>query len=340
MTAAGISSRRRARRRPSRLTSQRAYVPAALCLILLGIYLLSDGGQLDSIAVLGIANNALPLALVAIGETFVILTNGIDLSVASTVTLSNVVTASMSAHGSAPLAIVVALAAGAAMGLVNGAIVSFARIPSLIATLATSSIVLGICLIVLPSPGGLVPMWLSNWTAGSVGGVPVACIWLFAACVIGWLVLSRTRFGLWLRALGGSERSSWSAGVKVTQVRLLAYVLAGLLAGLAGVVLAGLTQSGDPTIGGTYLLDSIAAVVVGGTSLVGGVGTITGSVLGAIALSLVSAVLLQTGISTNYQYIVSGLIVIAALLAYSVQSRATNWARAVRLRSGRAHESS
>jgi ribose transport system permease protein len=204
---------------------------------------------------------------------------------------------------------------------VNGLVVSFARIAPLIATLATSSIYLGLALIVLPNPGGSVPGWLSTWTAGTVGTFPVAALWLALAIVLGWLILNRLPFGINLQAIGGSETASRSAGVKVARVRILAYVGSGFCSGLAGVVLAGLTQSGDPTIGNVYLLNGIAAVVVGGTSLAGGVGTIAGSVLGAIALALVSVVLLVSGLSTNYQYIVTGLIVIGALLAHSMQSK-------------------
>jgi ribose transport system permease protein len=215
---------------------------------------------------------------------------------------------------------VVALAIGAAAGLLNGLIVSFARIAPLIATLATSSIFLGLALIVLPNPGGSVPEWLSTATAGSVGAVPVAAIWLVVAIVAGWVLLRRTPFGINLQSVGGSEPASRSAGISVTRVRILAYVASGTCSALAGIVLAGLTQSGDPTIGNVYLLDAIAAVVVGGTSLAGGVGTLSGSVLGALALALVSSVLLVSGLSTDYQYIVTGAIVIGALLAHSLQS--------------------
>jgi ribose transport system permease protein len=210
---------------------------------------------------------------------------------------------------------------GAAAGLVNGLIVCHARIAPLIATLATSSIFLGLALLILPNPGGTIPAWLSNWTAGSIGNVPVAALWLVAAIAVGWLILRRTTFGISLQALGGSESSSWSAGIRVTRVRTLAYVSSGVCAALGGVVLGGLTQSGDATIGAVYLLNAIAAMVVGGTSLAGGVGTFAGSVLGAVVLSLVSAVLLVSGISTNYQYVVTGVIVIGALLAHSLQAK-------------------
>jgi ribose/xylose/arabinose/galactoside ABC-type transport system permease subunit len=217
---------------------------------------------------------------------------------------------------------VVAIAIGAAAGLLNGLIVSFARIAPLIATLATSSIFVGLALIVLPNPGGTVTGWLSTGTAGTTGGLPVAVIWLAVAIVGGWVLLRRTAFGIKLQSIGGSESASWSAGINVTRIRILAYVASGTCAALAGIVLAGLTQSGDPTIGNVYLLDAIAAVVVGGTSLAGGVGTLSGSVLGACALALVSAVLFVSGLSTDYQYIVTGAIVIGALLAHSLQGKA------------------
>jgi ribose transport system permease protein len=304
----------------SRFAWQRVYTAAALTLALFVFYVIRNHG-FGAIEALGITNAALPLALAAAGETFVLLTNGIDASIGSVITLSNVVCAVVAADGHGSLAVVAALAAGAGAGLVNGLVVSYLRIAPLIATLATGSIYSGIALSLLSAPGGSVPGWLSSWTASDVDSVPVAAIWLLVALVLGWVVLRRTPFGIDIQALGGSESAAWSAGINVTRTRIGAYVASGLCTALAGVVLAGLTQSGDPTIGNVYLLDGIAAVVVGGTSLAGGVGTIGGSILGAIALSLVSSVLLVSGISTNYQYIVTGLIVIGALLAHTVQGK-------------------
>lgn len=302
------------------IASGRSVIPAALVVVLFLVYV-AKTGSFGSIEALGITNAALPLALVAAGETFVILTNGIDLSTGSIVTLSNVTCAVVAGKGHGVLAVALALAVGFGAGLVNGLIVSYSGIAPLIATLATSSIFAGLALIVLPTPGGSVPSWLSNVTAGTFHDVPVAAFWLALGIATGWAILHRLRFGIRLRALGGSESASWSAGINVVRIRILAYVGSGVYCGLAGVILAGLTQSGDPTIGAVYVLNGIAAVVVGGTSLVGGVGTIAGSILGAIAIALVSAVLLVSGLSTNYQYIVTGLIVIGALLAHSLQAR-------------------
>jgi ribose transport system permease protein len=320
MSAAVPPARRGSYRMP-RITWHRSYTAGLLVVALFHVYLLKNNGSFDSIQALGIANAALPLARVAVGETFVILTNGIDLSVGSIVTLSNVTVAVLSSHGRGGLGLVLAVAIGAGAGLANGLIVSYLRIAPLIATLATSSIFLGFALIILPNPGGTVPTWLPDWTSGQRGEYPIAGLWLLLAMAIGWIVLRRTPFGINLQALGGSESASRSAGIAITRVRILAYVAAGVCSSLAGIVLAGLTQSGDPTIGAVYLLDAIAAVVIGGTSLAGGVGTIPGTVLGAVALSLLSAVLLVSGISTNYQYIVTGAIVIGALLAHSMQSK-------------------
>ena len=308
-----------ARHRPAwrRVAWQRSYTAAGLTLGLFAIYLFLNGG-FGAIEALGITNAALPLALAAAGQTFVILTNGIDLSIGSIITLANVTCAVVAADGHAALAVFAAVGVGAAAGLANGVIVSYLRIAPLIATLATGSIYFGFALIVLPNPGGSVPSWLSSWTSGSIGSLPVAAIWLALAIVLGWLVLRRTKFGLNLQALGGNESAAWSAGIHVNRTRIGAYVASGFCSGLAGLVLAGLTQSGDPTIGAVYLLDGVAAVVIGGTSLAGGVGTVAGSIYGAIALSLVQSVLLVSDVSTNYQYIVTGLIVIGALLAHSI----------------------
>jgi len=304
-----------------RFSWQRAYVAAVLAVALFVLDVVFSGGQFSSIQILGITNAALPLALAAVGETFVMLTNGIDLSIGSVISLSNVTVAVLAQHGLGNESILIALAVGALAGLANGLIINYARIAPLIATLATSSIFLGLALFVLPQPGGTVPGWLSGWTSGTIGSVPVAAIWLVILMIGGWVLLRRTNYGIHIQALGGNESSSWTAGVKVVRVRTLAYVASGTCSALAGIFLAGLTQSGDPTIGAIYVLDAIAAVVIGGTSLVGGVGTLVGSVLGAIVLSTISAVLQVSGLSSYLQYIVTGGIVIGALLVQGMWSK-------------------
>ncbi|MDX6573874.1 MAG: ribose transport system permease protein, partial [Gaiellales bacterium] len=259
MSAAPAPPSRRSSYRMPRITWHRSYTAGLLVAALFLVYLQKNSGNFDSIQALGISNAALPLALVGVGETFVILTNGIDLSVGSIVTLSNVTVAVLASHGHGALAVVLAVGIGAGAGLANGLIVCYLRIAPLIATLATSSIFLGFALIILANPGGTVPTWLPDWTSGQRGEIPIAAIWLLLAIAVGWFILRRTPFGINLQALGGSESASRSAGIRVTRVRILAYVAAGVCSSLAGIALAGLTQSGDPTIGSVYLLDAIAA---------------------------------------------------------------------------------
>ena len=184
-----------------------------LVVVLFLVYLVQDNGSFGAIEALGITNAALPLALVAAGETFVILTNGIDLSIGSIVTLSNVTCAVVAGNGHGVLAVLLALGVGLGAGLFNGIIVSFSGIAPLIATLATGSIYAGIALIILPTPGGSVPMWLvERHRRDSVHGIPVAVFWLAVGIATGWAILHRLPFGIYLRALGGSEAATWSAG--------------------------------------------------------------------------------------------------------------------------------
>ena len=149
--------------------------------------------------------------------------------------------------------------------------------------------------------------------------MPVAAIWLVVLSIASSLLLRRSKFGIAVQAIGGSETSSWSAGIKVVRVRTLAYMASGVCSALAGITLAGLSLGGDPTTGATdtYLLYPIAALVIGGTSLAGGVGTTVGSVLGALILSLVFTVLQTSHLSSNLDQVVSGAIVIGALLIQS-----------------------
>jgi ribose transport system permease protein len=274
-----------------------------------------------------VTNDALPLALVAVGQTFVVLTNGIDLSTGAIVGLADVVIAVLGNHALSGIGIVIVLAIGAFAGLANGLIVCYCRIAPLITTLATGSIILGITLDILSNPGGTIPAWLHQWTSGQVGSVPVAGIWLVVLAVASSLLLRRTKFGIAVQAIGGSESSSFSTGIKVVRVRTLAYTVSGVCSALAGITLAGLSLGGDPTTGAsdTYLLYPIAALVIGGTSLAGGVGTTVGSVLGALILSLVFTVLQTSHLSSNLDQVVSGAIVIGALLIQSPL-----WGRAAR----------
>jgi ribose transport system permease protein len=227
----------------------------------------------------------LPLLLLAAGQTFVILIRGIDLSVGGTFAIASVITAS--ANGGSSGYIVLALAVAAACGLVNGLLVGVAGMQSFIVTLATWTVFNGIALKIMSTDGGLAPPAAVSLVNGNLGRVPMSLV-LLAALLVGWFLVRRSRFGHRVIAVGSDTERARLNGARTRFVVVLVFVIAALLAGLAGVVSAGLTDSGTPTGGDPYILTSVAAVVIGGTSLRGGKGGVGLSVLGALSLALIS----------------------------------------------------
>jgi len=260
---------------------------------------------------LSLLNNTLPLVFVAIGQSIVVLTGGIDLSVGGIVSLCVAVTATAVA-GPAPYAVILGvLALGTGCGAVNGLIVARGRIAPILTTLATLSVFSGLALRVLPVPGGSVPpsvrLVLTN------PNLPTGLIWL-ALAVVGWLVLRRTRFGMRIYAIGSDETSARAIGVPVTSVKVGVYALSGLCSALAAVFYVSTTTAGDANAGGPFILTSIASVVVGGVAFTGGRGSALGAVAGAVAVTLVIDVLFFAGIDPLYQSLFQGLFLVVAVL--------------------------
>ncbi len=260
------------------------------------------------------SNESLALVFVAMAQTVPVLTGGLDLSAGATMTLVNCLASTLltgSAVGIA-LGILACLAAGAACGLVNGCVVVFGRIQPIIATLATGAIFIGFSLLLRPSPGGKVDedlAWVTTnalsemdttyhwfpggapgWFAHGVGRLPVPILILLAVVVLVWLPFRKTVTGRGCYAVGSSEGAAYMSGLKVWRSKLAAYTLGGFFAGCGGLYLALQTGSGnaDITQAGGYTLNSIAAVVIGGTSLFGGSGGAIGSVFGALVLRAIS----------------------------------------------------
>ncbi len=259
----------------------------------------------------------LPLILVAIGQTWVVLASDIDLSIGSTVSLVNVVTVVViDALGGDAAAIAAGMAAGVATGLgcglVNGLCVARLRFQPIVTTFATGVVFAGLALMVLPEAGLPVPEVYWRGYAGGLFGVRSVVLVLAAALLL-CLVIERTRFARALRASGGQMQAAYQSGVPVTWTRIRAYLLAGFFAALAALCLTGETASGDPLLGGAYALSSISAVVLGGTALAGGVGGFLGSVFGAVVLGLIGNVIFFARLPFEYQTLVQGLIVLAAL---------------------------
>jgi ribose transport system permease protein len=258
------------------------------------------------------------IGIAAVGATMVIVAGGIDLSVGSVLGLTVVVTAmTLSAGWPAPAGLAAGLAAAAACGLVNGALVARARVPPFIATLGMLSIARGGAYFL--SGGRIVSGLPDSFTAfgqGFLAGVlpyPVAV--LLAATAAGAVLMRRTAYGRALHALGGNEQAAQLSGLDVPRLKLSVYALAGLFAGLAGVLYTARFGYGASTAGVGYELQVISAVVIGGTSLAGGDGSVLGSVLGAAVMGLLTNGLTLLNVPEEYNQFVVGLVIIVAVLA-------------------------
>ena len=254
-----------------------------------------------------------PLLLVAAGQTFVIATAGIDLSVGSIVSLASAISAVMFPITGVPLAIGAAVLAGTAAGCVNGLLVARGLEPFL-ATLATLSVVQGIAFVVLPVPGGAVPDSFGNVAGYFANGViPIALPLALFVVAVTTVVLRRAPTGADVLATGSNPDVARLCGVNTTRSLLWAYGISGFLGALAGLFVNARTLGGDPLAGATYTLDSIAAVVLGGTAITGGRASIVGSALGAVALGLLSNVLNFAHVSNFYQEAVKGVVIVLAV---------------------------
>jgi len=256
--------------------------------------------------------------ILAIGMTYVILTGGIDLSVGSVLAFSSMVAASL-VSGEQPqgvfVAIMAGLGTGAALGMVNGLLVSRFGVPPFVATLGMLSVARGLTFIYTdgtPIPN-LSPAFRTIGQ-GFVGPVPVPVFIFAGVALLFWWVLKYTTFGRYIYAVGGNERSARTSGVNTRGVLFGAYIIAGSLAGLAGLILTARTTSALPQAGVSYELDAIAAVVIGGTSLSGGTGSVLGTVIGALIIGVINNGLDLLGVSSYYQQVIKGVIIITAVL--------------------------
>lgn len=267
---------------------------------------------------LNVGRQSAIVGIIAVGMTFVILTGGIDLSVGSILALSGVTTAILINNGLiVPLAIVAGMLVGVVAGIINGIGVAVLKVQPFIMTLATMVAIQGLSLRL--TDGG--PKQFSNRDpflnfigSGSFLGIPGPFIMFLLIAATGILVLRYLAFGRYIYAIGGSIEAARLSGVRTTRTILLAYSISGLCAGLAGVMTAARLGVGDPTAGSLSNLDAITAVVIGGTSLMGGIGGAVGTVFGAILLAILSNVMNLLGISPFDQQIVKGAVIVIAVL--------------------------
>lgn len=257
-------------------------------------------------------------ALIAFGMTFIILTGGIDLSVGSILALSSALMAGMMVSGLDPiLAILVGILLGAIMGVINGILVSKGKMAPFIVTLATMTIFRGLTLVYTdgkPITGIGDSVMFQMIGRGYFLGVPVPAVVMIIAFMILWFLLHKTSFGRITYAIGGNERASRISGIKVDRVKVAIYGLAGTMAAIAGAILTSRLNSAQPTAGQSYEMDAIAAVVLGGTSLSGGKGRLFGTLVGVLIIGTLNNGMNLLGVSSFYQQVVKGAVILIAVL--------------------------
>lgn len=276
--------------------------------------------------------------ILSIGMLLVILNGGIDLSVGSILALCGVVAGAMMQGVELDWAgvilyppvwavVVLTVAVGAAVGALNGVLISMFKVPPFVATLGVMYVARGVALLMT---NGLTYNNLRgsealgntgfNWLGfNRIAGVPISVIVLATIAILAGLMLSRSAFGRWLYASGGNERAAELSGVPTRRVKITVYTISGALAAIAGLVLSSQLTSAGPTAGTTYELTAIAAVVIGGAALTGGRGTVRGTMLGAFVIGFLSAGLVIIGVSSYWQTVFTGAVIVLAVLMNSIQ---------------------
>jgi ribose transport system permease protein len=265
--------------------------------------------------IINVARQISANAILAVGMTYVIISGGIDLSVGSGVAFLGVFSAIMvTRHMGFVPTIVITLVAGTAIGLLNGLVVAYAKIPPFIVTLASLSVVRGAALAVSggQSVSDLGPLyaWIGR---GYFGPIPVPIIIMLVVYLVGYYVLSNTRFGVYTYSIGGSENISRIMGIRIESIKIRLYAISGFLMAIAAIILASRLNSGQPLIGQGFELDAVASVVLGGSSLFGGTGTLIGTFFGASIIGILSNGLTLLGMSYYYQLGIKGVIIILAI---------------------------
>ncbi|MFN7003389.1 MAG: ABC transporter permease [Roseinatronobacter sp.] len=256
-----------------------------------------------------------PATIMAIGLVFVLSSGEIDLSFGAIVALAAIVAALVMREAHWTLGVLAGLGTGVLAGAINGAIVAYARLPSFLVTLATMGIIAGLARQIsdLQSISVTARPFIAAFGGGKFLGIPSLVIWTLAALIIGHLVYRETRFGAHVLAVGDNARAALVSGIKVARIRMTVLMVSGLCAGLAGLLYAGRVQAARYTLGESDLMTVIAAVIVGGTALYGGRGSIPGALVGSLMMGMLANGLILMGLSVSWQMMIKGLIVLAAV---------------------------
>jgi ribose transport system permease protein len=259
----------------------------------------------------------LPLVILAAGQAVVILGGGIDISVGGIVSIVNTILATRVGLEGSPEAMwqyaAISLLVGILAGAINGFFVAYLRLQPIITTYATSFLFAGLALFILPNPGGGIPTSISELYRSSVPlGLPLA-FYVIAVILLVWGYIHSTRYGNFLFAVGGKAQAAYETAVPVTSIQFSTYVISGLMAAFSGIAITMLSGSGNAEIGSAMTLNSITAVVIGGTALSGGIGGVAGPMLGAITLGFLQNIISFADIDTWWETLAKASIIVAAL---------------------------
>ena len=308
-----------------RLADHRTTLSAAFVFVVIfALYGANHDGGFNANVLQTAANKGVLLAFVAVAQTFVVLTAGIDLSVGAIFILADCL-ASTIVLGSpimTALGVVGVVLTGIACGALNGVIVVYGRLQPIVATIATGAIFFGAALALRPNPGGDINSDLADAITGQMaGGVPASVVTLVVLMLLIWVPFRRSVWGRAIYAIGSSEPAAYMSGVPIRRAKLLAYVLSGLFAALGGLMLAFFTYSGEASSSNTstYTLSSIAAVVIGGVSLFGGSGSAVGAIFGAFIFRTINDLLFVFDLDPLWQPLFLGLVLLAAVSLGSVR---------------------
>jgi len=307
------------------LRAQRGVWAAFLMFVLIfGLYIGNHQAGWTVPVITTAANKGVLLAIVAMAQTLPVLAAGIDLSVGMIFVLANCLASTLVVGSGlqAGLGAVAVLCCGAICGLINGAIIVYGRLQPIITTLGTGTVYYGLALGLRPVPGGDIHAGFAEALTGAhLAGIPTMLLVLLALVLLVWIPFRRSALGRATLAVGSSEGAAYMSGVPIDRAKLLAYTLSGLLASVAGLLLTCVTFSGEASaaIGGVYTLNSIASVVIGGTSLMGGAGSAIGSIFGAFVLRTVGDLLFVFDLEPLWQPLFQGIILLAAVSISSLK---------------------
>lgn len=291
-----------------------AFPSLLLFIVFLGVNAAITGGLGTSFFYSFFATNAAAIC-VAIGVTATILVAGTDISLGSIVSLVNVVIVTLCGKGyTVWSAALVALACAVLCGMFNGFVIGVLRVNPLLTTFATSTAFAGIALWILPNPGGSIDFIFSDWYGSRLLGIIPTPVLLILVLIIIWYIMMKMPNGIHLYALGRDVNKAYASGINVTAFRFFVHTFAGLAAGVAGICISANTCSGSPTIGSTMSMNSIAAAVIGGVSLNGGIGNIWGGIFGAAFLSILTSIVVSANLSSILQSFIQGLILLVGVV--------------------------